>query len=415
MRIALLGNNYPPEFRGGTERVIEALARELSALGEEVLVICGSERSIRADDVLETSADSIPVSIPVFRIPLAGDETYGLNVPRPRIRHHVERLLREHRVDVLHLHHWSHLSDGLLQMARSNDIPAICTLHDMWTSCVRFFRRPPQDSRITCPPGTGREPCVECVSLDHGGAAHEIEAQLRRRDDNIRAELAAAFAVTTPSESCAAAVRRHVAFAGDIQVIPHGLLDAVTRKLPEERRRRLRFRVGSFGNLGPEKGVTDLLHALAGIHGAELHLFGHCPSPDYPVQLATEAAILGVPIHIHGAYDNRNTIHPAEQMDLAVFFSQLQETYGLVVEEALAHGRPVLVSDRGALPERTRSGGGVVVPHTDTAGLRRQIRRLVEDPQAYRQLTDRIPTTFATMKDTAARYRDLYTQALARA
>ncbi len=412
MRIALLGNNYPPEFRGGTERVMEALARELVTLGEDVIVICGSERGIHDREVIESPARGIPV----FRLPRAHDpsETYGVHAPRPRIRAHVQRLLGENDIEVLHLHHWSHLSDDLLRMARAEGIPGVCTLHDMWTSCVRFFRQPPRDSGITCPTATDRESCVPCLALDYGGSADDIRDQLARRDGNIRGELGAAAAVTAPSESCANAIRQRVAFDLDVQVIPHGLLETVTRTVPRERRGQLPFCVGTFGNLGPEKGVTDLLHAMAGLDGAELCIFGHCPNPDYPVQLAAEAAALGVTLHIHGAYDHHDGIHPAEQMDLAVFFSHCEETYGLVVEEALAHGRPVIVSDRGALPERTRCGGGVVVSHRDTAALRHHIRRLIEDPRAFGELSEQIPGTFATMKDTAARYRDLYADALAR-
>lgn len=408
MKIALLGNNYPPEFRGGTERVMQALARELHAQGDEVVVICGSEQGIGDQEIIEAADNGTPV----FRIPLASDETYGVNVPRPRIRDHVHGLLQQHQVDLLHVHHWSHTSDGLLQMARAEGIAGLCTLHDMWTSCVRFFRQPPAKT-ITCPSADGREPCIECVGLDHGGDAEAIQDELRRRDHNIQQELAAATAVTAPSESCAAAIKRHVGFDGPIEVIPHGLLANVARNgSSEDPSPRRRFRVGTFGNLGPEKGVTDLLHAMSGVHGAELCIFGHCPDSEYPIRLAAEAAILGVTVDVHGAYDDRDDVHPADQMDLAVFFSHCEETYGLVVEEALARGKPVIVSDRGALPERTRGGGGVIVGGHDIAVLRHRIQHLVQDQQAYRQLRDEIPRTFATIADAAARYRALYADAV---
>ncbi|MHC4919448.1 MAG: glycosyltransferase, partial [Planctomycetota bacterium] len=124
MRVSLLGNNYPPEFRGGTERVMQALAMELRGLGEDVLVICGSEDNTGGQEIIETSHDGIPV----FRIPLAEGEVYGVNVPRPRVRDHVQSLLQKHRVEVVHVHHWSHLSDGMLQMAKTIGVAGVCTL-----------------------------------------------------------------------------------------------------------------------------------------------------------------------------------------------------------------------------------------------------------------------------------------------
>ncbi|MHC4852347.1 MAG: glycosyltransferase [Planctomycetota bacterium] len=408
MRVSLLGNNYPPEFRGGTERVMQALAMELRGLGEDVLVICGSEDNTGGQEIIETSHDGIPV----FRIPLAEGEVYGVNVPRPRVRDHVQSLLQKHRVDVAHVHHWSHLSDGMLQMANAIGVAGLCTLHDMWTSCPRFFRQPPVASGITCPNDTEREPCVGCVNLDYGADASLLRDQLQDRDTNILRELGAAAAVTTPSESCAEATRRHVAFAGPIEVIPHGLLQNVTLQPAPEPEPRSPFRVGTFGNVGPEKGVSDLLEAMAGVDGAELLVCGHSPDADYPARLAARAKRLGVTLHLHGPYDEDS--HPADQLDLAVFFSRCQETYGLVVEEALARGKPVLVSDRGALPERVRGGGGWIVPHGDIAALRRHIQRLAHDPQVYRQLRSEIPATFATLEDAASRYRDLYAAALAR-
>ncbi len=413
MRIALLGNNYPPEFRGGTERVMQALARELRDLAEEVVVICGSEAGLPDQDqeVIQDSDDGIPV----FRIPLRDDETYDLSVPRPRVQEHVRRLLQEHRVELLHLHHWSHLSDGLLQMAKAAGVAGLCTLHDMWTSCARFFRQPPTGSGITCPTGAGREPCVQCIALDHRGGAGVIRGQLLRRDMNLGRELGAAMKVTAPSASCAVATRRHAAFVGPIQVIPHGLLQKVDQARQQETRPRSPFRVGTFGNLGPEKGVSDLLVAMVGVSGAELFVFGHSPDAEYPATLQNQAQKLGVTLHVHGPYgDGSGAAHPADQLDLAVFFSRCEETYGLVVEEALARGTPVLVSDRGALPARVRAGGGLAVQHRDVAALHDNIQALVTNPDVYRRLRGEIPETFPTMRDAACCYRALYQEALAR-
>ncbi len=46
MKVALSCNNCPPEFHGGTERVVQALARQLATAGEEVVVLAGTEEAL---------------------------------------------------------------------------------------------------------------------------------------------------------------------------------------------------------------------------------------------------------------------------------------------------------------------------------------------------------------------------------
>ena len=47
LRVAMSGNNYPPEFHGGTERVMQALVREVRSAGDETIVLAGTEGEAR--------------------------------------------------------------------------------------------------------------------------------------------------------------------------------------------------------------------------------------------------------------------------------------------------------------------------------------------------------------------------------
>lgn len=58
------------------------------------------------------------------------------------------------------------------------------------------------------------------------------------------------------------------------------------------------------------------------------------------------------------------------------------ETWGLAVNEAMACGRPVVVSDRvGCAPDLVGRETGFVVPAGDTGALRRRLETLVEDEE----------------------------------
>jgi N-acetylglucosaminyl-diphospho-decaprenol L-rhamnosyltransferase len=396
VKVALACTNFPPEFVGGTERVVHALAQALRRLGDDVVVVTGSEVAHGGRDVEVEQIDGIEVR----RIRRHAHESYGLDLRRGRVTTVVEDVLIAERVDVLHVHHWATLGIRLLRSARALRVVPIATLHDLWTSCGRFFRRPPPG--ITCPTGAGRDACVPCAAIDLRASPADLTRGIRYRDTEIALELAAAAAVTAPSHDCAAAAAEFVPFAGPITVVPHGLLEA-----PERRSTATpgTLRIGTFGNHVADKGLNVLVEAIAGL-GVPLHVHGRWLDTSYATRVRARAAELGVEIVDHGPYA-AGAAHPAESLDLAVFPSRCRETYGLVVEESLSRGVPVVVSDAGALGERIGEAG-VVVRSGDVGELRVVLHRAVTDADFVDRLRRSLPESFATIDDAARAYRALY-------
>ena len=401
MKIAFACSNFPPEFLGGTERVSLGLARALQARGEEMLVIAGSDRPHRGEDIVAEDFEGIPVR----RLPRTGEEEYGLDLRRPRIQALAERILEIERVEVLHVQHWSTLCSGMLRAARARGLICVATLHDMWTACPRFFRRPP--AGFHCPSEAGREACVACVDDNLELGDQVLRPALAQRDQEIQAELAAAHAITVPSQASAERIRRHLPWAGDLAVIPHGLLEPIGKAAANSPPRRP-LRIGSFGNLVEAKGIALLVQAMQGIEGVELHLFGPFLDDDFRSLIERRAQGFAVDLHCHGQWGAGDP-HPAESLDLAVFPSLCEESYGLVVEEALARRVPVLVSHRGALRERIGTGGMVV--NTDTvAPLAAVLADLQQNPHKLVELRCGIAEDFSSIDDAAARYLAIYRQ-----
>lgn len=402
MRVALACHNFPPEFQGGTERVVLALARALQAAGDDVLVVAGSDLPWDGRDVIEEDA----LGLPVLRLRRKPDEGYGLVVRNLRIRDLIGELLQTRHREVLHIHHWSTLSVQMARKARAAGVGVVATLHDLWTSCGRFFRRPP--AGITCPTAAGREACGPCAARSLDVPLPSLVRGLRHRDRELQRELRAVHALTAPSRFCADAVRTHVPWSGPIEVVPHGLLELPAARAPAVARVGP-LRVGTFGNLVAEKGILELVEACAGIAGIELELAGPFLDAAFAVQVQARARELGVTLRLRGAFAP-GAAHPARGLDLAVFPSLCQETYGLVVDEALAHGVPVLVSELGALGERV-GAGGLVVPPTVVA-LREAIGGLARDAGHLARLRAAITARPTTIADAAATYRGLYARAL---
>lgn len=402
MRIAFLTANFPPEMRGGTELVAASLALQLVQQGHEVTVLTTGER---LHDGIDVEIEDFQ-GIEVRRHPRREGEWETGGLHRPRLLELLHRAFAHLQPDLVHAHHLGGFGAGVLPLCRTLGIATVWSLHDLWVTCPRYFRVPPSGHH--CPSGGGRAECAPCVDVDlRKPDIRVVEDAIAARDRLLRTELDAAQVLTAPSRTAAAMVRRHMPTERSIEVVPHGVVRGIeARSLPRGAGEALR--IGTFGNLVAAKGVMELVEACAGLP-CELHLHGAFLDPVFEVAVRGRAAALGIRLVAHGGYGAGGQ-HPARNLHLAVFPSRCQETYGLVVDEALAHGVPVVVSDQGALAERAGTGGVVV---TTLDSLQATLRSLACDPGRLEQLRAAVPPVLRTMADAARDYLALYGRAAA--
>jgi glycosyltransferase involved in cell wall biosynthesis len=147
-----------------------------------------------------------------------------------------------------------------------------------------------------------------------------------------------------------------------------------------------------MGTLEPRKNVGTLLQAYAEL----LHRVPDVP-PLWLAGGATEAAApwlkaIGEP-PLAGRVQHLGYIRSDRRYDLYRQASMLVlpshlEGFGIPVLEAMTVGVPVIVSNRGALPEVAGDAGQIVEPE-DVSGLADAMRRYVEDPVAVAAATAR--------------------------
>ena len=117
------------------------------------------------------------------------------------------------------------------------------------------------------------------------------------------------------------------------------------------------------GRLSEEKGVRELAAAADGL---PLVVVG-----DGPLRPLFPNATGFVPPSEIGAYYERAAV---------VVVPSRREGYGMVAREAMAHGRPVVATAVGGLVDVVEDGvTGVLVRPRDSAALRREVRRLLDD------------------------------------
>jgi glycosyltransferase involved in cell wall biosynthesis len=145
------------------------------------------------------------------------------------------------------------------------------------------------------------------------------------------------------------------------------------------------FLVLFAGKLIPFKRPTDVVAAVAQCRAqrlpAEVLVAG---SGELEAQLEAAAASASVPLHLLG-FRNQTAMPAAyAAADCLVLPSNGRETWGLVANEALACGRPIIVSDAcGCAPDLGCDGrAGRTFPVGDTAALARAIGALAAAPPA---------------------------------
>ena len=405
MKVALLSSNFPPEIHAGTEMVVVALGHALRRRGHDIVVLTSSEKVHSGQDLRVEDYEGMRV----LRVFKKLDEWDQNNLDRARLVDIAARALADEKPDVLHVHSFSQFGSGIAQEARKQNIATVMTFHDVWVTCPRFFRTPPEGHGIVCPTGGEREVCVGCCNLElrHPDLA-VVRAAVNGRFASIQREVAAAQVLTAPTATAARTVRECLPTQRAVEVIAHGLLRPLpTNERAEPPRQDERLRIGTYGNLVEPKGVLELVRAVADLD-CELHMSGAFLDPKFEEVVRAECIKLRVDLRYHGAY-TQHAVHPALRLHLAVFPSKCHETYGLVVDEALARGVPVVVSDSGALIERAARGGAVVTP---IAALREAVHGVARDRSVLERLRRAIPADLGSIDEAADRYAALYQSAM---
>jgi glycosyltransferase involved in cell wall biosynthesis len=193
----------------------------------------------------------------------------------------------------------------------------------------------------------------------------------------VRRACANAAAVVVPSNWTR---QRLLAVAPDarVTVVPNGVdappLDERPIKAPPPRPVPPNGYVLHVGHLEARKNLLVVVRALARLprlHRPHLWLVGrdHGAGP----RLRAEAARLGIADDVLELPDADDTVLAGCYANAnAVVVPSLYEGFGLPALEALAHGRRVLVSDRGALPEVV-GDAGTVLPADDVAAWARAL------------------------------------------
>lgn len=192
------------------------------------------------------------------------------------------------------------------------------------------------------------------------------------------------------NQEAAAIIRRH-GYAGPISVIPQFGVDPELFA-PKDDRPAGPFTVGYLGRLVPEKGLRDLVEALAGLPDSiRLRLVGDGAQRAALLQRAAELGVAGR-LAISSAVGSTEVPEVLRALDLLVLPSRTtaswKEQFGRVLVEAMSCGVPVLGSSSGEIPS-VIGDAGLTFPEGDVPALRSQIASVAGDPALREDLRRR--------------------------
>ncbi|MGH7150204.1 MAG: glycosyltransferase [Planctomycetota bacterium] len=403
MKVLHALHSFPPDSRGGTETYVLGLAKAQRHAGDEPIVLAGSERGEAAPPFHETRVDGLRV----LRLRPPPPESRALDGLDPEARSILEEVFRRERPDLFHLHHWHNLTSDAVEAAASLGIPAVVSVHDLFSTCPLFFRLP--DDVNLCPADLPRATCVRCIGrfLSPPSA---VESGFRTRDARFRRELDLARAVLALSETEREFLSAVPWLAGvPFRVLPLPRPTLAAKPGPGSNRDpAFDLRLVSWGGLVPGKGLHLLVDACEGLDRAErvsIDHFGRILDEPYRDRLV--ASSRRARLRLHGSYEPSDAGRLLAGYDLAVFPSFFLETHSFVVDEALDLGLPVLVSDRGA--PRLRVGArGMVFPAGDSRALRGILQGFLADPPSLERLRNGAPPPRVGMEEHLAALREIY-------
>ncbi len=383
MRILQIVHGFPPESIAGTERYCEAVCAQLRSRGHTVTVFAGTGQPTAKATTVTTEQDGLDVT----RYYRAGGRDYGwMDGYDPEVEQALRSVLASCRPDIVHVHHWHRLTNNLVAICADLSIPVVVTLHDVWTSCPRIHRIHREGSFCREPLLTA--PCLHCVERTQWQTDLEVADALTLRQQMIEAELSLASALIVPSEAHRSLLLQLLELPENrLIVLPHGGLQTL---MAQERRKELPafpsrpLQIGHWGYFLYHKGthlLLEALHRLDDPSAVQVHLIGTALEQAYGERL--RALACGLSVQFHGAYQPADL--QAFDLDIAVFPSITSESYSFTIDEALRLGLPVLVSDRGALPERIGKAG-LTFRAGDTEDLARRLQGILDAPEVLESM-----------------------------
>ena len=315
---------------GGVKHHALQLAEALRRRGDDVMIV-GPSSAPSTDPLVQTFAG-------IVNVPANGsDNMLGILVSPPAIR----RFFRDHPFDVVHVHEPLQPALSYWSVWATRHLPHVATFHAYAET---------------------EKPVLTLMRRAWGATIFPFFQR--------------AIAVSEPAARYA-----RLAWSRDLTIIPNGVpTDIFTPPVAPIQRDTVRLLfVGRIGDR--RKGARYLFEAYRGLLARGLPV-----SLDVVGELGEAEPPPALPgLTYHGAVGFEKLTALYRTCDVFVAPSTGQESFGIVLLEAMASAKPVVCSDIEGYRQVAIPEGSELVPPNDAAGLEAALARVVMAPTAVRE------------------------------
>ncbi len=341
MRIGLITHTFVPEFIGGREKHVEALAKVLGEK-DEVFVFTGS----RTKKVIKELKDNYTL----YRIPLISVTLSKNPLQVYRIIPGLLKVLSSEEIDILHAHGYGlFTSDVSALYSKISNIPLVLTFHGcLFGKKLKLFKK----------------------IYDKTVGRFELQTvrKMIATSNSLKDEIISSYNVN------------------NIEIIPNGIfLDQYQHE--SLKREEL---IISVGRILPRKGFSYLVDAAEEIikdhPNVKFMIIGPDGGDKQNIIKKINNKNLKENVELKGIISDEMLHHLLSISSLFVIPS-LYEPFGLVALEAMAMGCPIVSTNVGGLSEIIEHNRtGLLVPPANSKALANSIRLLLDN----RQLAERL-------------------------
>ncbi|MDW8068902.1 MAG: glycosyltransferase family 4 protein [Anaerolineae bacterium] len=436
MKVLIAVHHFPPSFTGGAEWRAYRTATALRERGHDVCVICveridtGPDRGAAGK---ETFYKGIPVHRLSYNLHLAPDPVLW-EYDNPWIGNYVREFLKEHRPDLVHLISGYLLGADALRAVYEAGLPIIVTLTDYWFICPRITLLRSNGQVCT---DFASHCCVRCLAeekrryrwpartfpelmdflwdflLTDKVRAPVSLVQIERRQRVLTEAFHQIDLALCPSNFLRRIYLRAGAPADRLILSRQGLAlpGEIVPKTPSAA-----LRIGYTGQLAEHKGVHLLIEAFKHLNHhtrpATLTIYGDPTRFPKYVRKLQKLADGCSSIRFAGTYSYGDLGRVLSELDVLVVPSLWYENSPNTILEAFAYHTPVIASDMGGMSELVEHGkSGLLFTPGDVKDLRRQLQRLVDEPELVRRMSAAVPPV-RTLDDEIRELEGLYRKLL---
>ena len=388
MRVLLVCHGLPPDAVGGVEQHTSGLAAALARAGHEVHILARGNLPALPQGEWQASRTANPRVTRVAYRWEGVDSLDAIYECRPMAdamrRFLAERSQAGEKFDVAHVHHLTGMSTDSLAALRDAGVPMVMTLHDYWLFCPRgqMFHRREEVCDTAIP-----QRCAECLqaTFPHWLRADNRDEAVRRVHARALAALALPQRLVVPSARAIPPFEALGVPAERFTVVENGVDTEGLLRLPPPAAGPGPLRLGFFGTLIPSKGLHVLIDALQALPAgtATLRIHGNAVpyhGDDSYLVRCFQRLRPGDGVRYDGPYGLDELPRLMAEIDVLAAPALWHEAFGLTVREALAAGRPALVSRIGGLQDAITDGAqGLLLPPGDTAAWTAAIAKLAAD------------------------------------